>query len=284
MGVAGCRRKESSVEVGSRRVIAGVSGSVRSLGALRAGVAEARANEAELVAVLAWAPAGGEFAYMRAPCPLLLRLCEEAAQEGIREAFDAAFGGVPWDVPVRMLVVRARPGQVLVDMADRPDDLLVVGCGGRSRLGRTVHGAVTRYCIAHAHCPVLAVPPPDLITDMRSWPHRWRPEVFNAPLAGAKIATGDQADAEAAEGTASRAIAPTRPRPAAAPPSVRPGPEGASAMAHLPAYRGAPYYQPRPPSRRYRALRQLRLALTLAAVIAVIVFSWILLSHGTSWP
>jgi nucleotide-binding universal stress UspA family protein len=176
------------VEVSSGRVIAGVSGSVRSLGALRAGVVEARSSGAELVAVLAWAPSGGEFAYMRAPCPMLLRLCEEAAQERVREAFDAAFGGIPWDVSVRMLVVRARPGQVLVDMADRPDDLLVVGCGGRSRLGRTVHGSVTRYCIAHARCPVLAVPPPELIADMRSWPHRWRPELITAPLAGAKTA------------------------------------------------------------------------------------------------
>jgi hypothetical protein len=58
---------------GSRRVIAGVSGSLRSLGALRTGVAEARSAGAALQAVLAWAPAGGEVAYMRAPCPLLLR-------------------------------------------------------------------------------------------------------------------------------------------------------------------------------------------------------------------
>ena len=78
--------------VGSRRVIAGVSGSLRSLGALRAGMAEARSSGAALLAVLAWAPAGGEAAYLRAPCPLLLRLWQRAAQERMREAFDAAFG------------------------------------------------------------------------------------------------------------------------------------------------------------------------------------------------
>ena len=54
---------------GSRRVIAGVSGSLRSLGALQAAVAEARSAEVPLVAVLAWAPAGGEIAYLRAPAP-----------------------------------------------------------------------------------------------------------------------------------------------------------------------------------------------------------------------
>jgi nucleotide-binding universal stress UspA family protein len=172
------------VMTGGKRVIAGVSGSLRSLGALRAGVAEARSRGAELLAVLAWAPAGGEVAYMRAPCPLLLRLWERAAKERMRDSFDAAFGGIPADVKVRTMVVRARPAPLLVELADRPDDLLVVGYGGRSRLGCAVHGAVTRYCMAHARCPVLAVPPPELIGELRPWPHHWRPEDFTVPLAG----------------------------------------------------------------------------------------------------
>jgi len=46
-------REGSSVAAGSRRVIAGVSGSLRSLGALRAAVAEARSARAGLLAVLA---------------------------------------------------------------------------------------------------------------------------------------------------------------------------------------------------------------------------------------
>ncbi len=144
---------------GSRRVIAGVSGSLRSLGALRAAAAEARSNGATLLAVLAWAPAGGELAYMRAPCPVLLKLWEQDALERLRDAFDAAFGGIPLGVAVRKLVVRGRPGPLLVELADQPDDLLVVGCGGRSGLSCVVHGSVTRYCLAHARCPVLAVPP-----------------------------------------------------------------------------------------------------------------------------
>ena len=150
---------------GGRRVIAGVSGSLRSLGALRAAVAEARSAGAALLAVLAWAPAGGEIAYKRAPCPLLLRLWEQEARERIRDAFDEAFGGIPSGVAVRLMVVRAPPGPALVELADQPDDLLVVGYGGRSRLGCAVHGSVTRYCMAHAHCPVLAVPPPELIRE-----------------------------------------------------------------------------------------------------------------------
>ena len=169
---------------GSRRVIAGVSGSLRSLGALRAAVAEARSAGAALLAVLAWAPAGGEIAYLRARCPLLLRLWEQEARERLRDAFDQAFGGLPEGVAVRQLVVRAPPGPALVELADRRDDLLVVGYGGRSRLGYAVHGTVTRYCLAHARCPVLTVPPPELIRELRSRRHHWRPEDFAVPLAG----------------------------------------------------------------------------------------------------
>jgi nucleotide-binding universal stress UspA family protein len=172
------------VAAGRRRVIAGVSGSLRSLGALRAAVAEARSAGAALQAVLAWSPAGGEIAYRRAPCPVLLRLWEQEACERLRDAFDEAFGGVPDGVAVQTMVVRAPPGPALVELADQHDDLLVVGYGGRSRLGYTVHGTVTRYCMAHARCPVLTVPPPDLIRELRPRRHHWRPEDFAIPLAG----------------------------------------------------------------------------------------------------
>ena len=60
----------------TRRVIAGVSGSVRSLAALRAGAAEARSAGAELLPVLAWTPVGGEMAYLpvlAVPAPEMIR-------------------------------------------------------------------------------------------------------------------------------------------------------------------------------------------------------------------
>ena len=91
---------------------------------------------------------------------LLLRLWEEAVCARLRDGFDEAFGGMPGGVAVRLIVVRARPGPALAELADQPDDLLVVGYGGWSRLGCAVHGSVTRYCMAHARCPVLAVPLP----------------------------------------------------------------------------------------------------------------------------
>jgi nucleotide-binding universal stress UspA family protein len=251
------------VAVDSRRVIAGVSGSLRSLGALRAGVAAARSSGSTLLAVLAWAPAGGELAYMRAPCPFLLGLWEQDAQERLLGTFDAVFGGIPDGVTVQMMVVRAPPGPLLVDLADQPDDLLVVGCGGRSALSYVVHGSVTRYCLAHARCPVLAVPPPELIADVRPWRHRWRPDDF------ADLPTGPE-------------LAHRHGRAVAAP-SKGAGPDGALARSDLPnAYRGAPYYQPRAPTRRQRALGRLRLALIMVAAILLVIIAGILLVHSST--
>jgi|SRR5215472_1053186 len=166
-----------------RRVIAGVSGSLRSLGALRAAVQEARSVDAVLLPVLAWAPPGGELAYLRAPCPWLLGRWEQEAHQRLRRAFEDAFGGLPADIVVHPMVVRAAPGPLLVELADRRDDVLVVGCGGWNRLASIFHGSVARYCMAHARCPVMAVPPPDLITHLRPWRHHWRPEDFTVPLA-----------------------------------------------------------------------------------------------------
>ena len=166
--------------VGTRRVIAGVNGSVRSLAALRAGAAEARSAGAELLPVLAWTPAGGELAYARSPCPLLLRVWEQDARDRLRAALGEAFGGLPGGLVVDPVIVRGPPGPALVWIAGRPGDLLVVGCGGWGWLGRAVHGAVSRYCLAHARCPVLAVPAPEMIRELRSR-HHWRPGDFAAP-------------------------------------------------------------------------------------------------------
>jgi hypothetical protein len=57
------------------------------------------------------------------------------------------------------MVERGAPGRVLTVIASDPGDLLVVGTGRRGTLTRVCPGRVSRYCLAHARCPVLAVPP-----------------------------------------------------------------------------------------------------------------------------
>ncbi|HEX9065830.1 MAG TPA: universal stress protein [Streptosporangiaceae bacterium] len=247
---------------GGRRIVAGVSGSLRSLGALRAAVDEARSCGAPVIAVLAWVPTGGEYAYRRAPCPVLLRVWEQAARQRLGEAFDEAFGGVPAGVSVRQVVLRGKPGPVLVELADHPDDLLVVGAGGHGWAGFTRSGGVSRYCLAHARCPVLAVPPPELMAAVGSRPHRWRPEDVATVRGPGTHGRPDPGGA--------CAIAVSQQEPASRP-----------AADHRPvAYRGVPYYQPRRASWRRRMLRRLRLALLLGAAVAVVVLTGLVLANA----
>ena len=58
--------------------------------------------------------------------------------------------------------MRGNAGPVLVAAASRDGDTLVVGAGRRGTFGRLRHGRVGRYCLAHAGCPVIAIPSPVL--------------------------------------------------------------------------------------------------------------------------
>jgi nucleotide-binding universal stress UspA family protein len=163
---------------GPRRVIVGASGSPGSLRALRHAEDLARHSVATLIPVLAWTPPGGDLAARRQPCPALVHVWQEAAWQRLWAALDAAWGEVPADLPLHPVVQRGHPGQVLVGLAAHPDDLLVIGAGRRGALGRMCGAAVSRYCLAHAQCPVLAVPPATLTRHsgqgLHGWPFRRR--------------------------------------------------------------------------------------------------------------
>lgn len=141
------------------RVITGVSGSPRNLPALRYAAALARGQEATLIPVLAWIPPGGGLAERQHPAGYLRRVWQQAAWERLHDALNAAFGGLPADVATEPLVIRGEASRVLVGTAGRPGDLLVIGTGRHGIVGRLAGGNVSRYCLARAGCPVLAVPP-----------------------------------------------------------------------------------------------------------------------------
>jgi len=156
-----------------RRIIVGVHGSLGSLQALRYAADDARQRDVPLLAVTAWIPPGGEMAERRAPSAYLRKVWRDAAWERLRAAFDAGLGGVPADLTVESVVARGETGPVLVDAADQPDDLLIIGTGRRAGFGRMVRRSVSRYCLAHARCPVLAVPPSALMDEMSHPLHSW---------------------------------------------------------------------------------------------------------------
>lgn len=152
----------TSFAVSIERVVVGVSGSVANLTALHAAAHSARKSDVPLLAVSAWVPVGGELAYRRAPCPVLLRVWRDAARDRMRRAFDDAFGGFPDNVTIEVLVIRGAAGPVLTRFADRSGDLLIVGAGRPLPWPR----GVTRYCLRHARCPVQTVEPPAMIRDL----------------------------------------------------------------------------------------------------------------------
>jgi nucleotide-binding universal stress UspA family protein len=160
-----------------RRVFAGVSGSPGSLQALRYAAGLARAHDSELIPVLAWTPPGGDLADRGGPSVYLRQVWKDAAWQRLWHAIELAFGEVPADVPVEPMVVRGEAGSVLVAMANSDGDLLVVGAGRRGMLSRIAACRVSRYCLAHATCPVVAVPPSALAQmgrGLRGWAMRRR--------------------------------------------------------------------------------------------------------------
>ncbi len=54
-----------------------------------------------------------------------------------------------------------------MEIAEDEQDVLVVGAGRRRRLHRVLRPSVSRYCLAHTTCPVLAVPPSPLDAGLR---------------------------------------------------------------------------------------------------------------------
>jgi nucleotide-binding universal stress UspA family protein len=160
----------SAAVSGSGRVIVGVSGSPGSLPALRYAENLARTGEAPLIAVHAWVPPGGELAERRCPSSYLRQAWQEAASQRLHEALDTAWGCVPDGLDLQLITMRGDTGPALVEVADRVGDVLVVGAGRRGRLARLWHGRVSHYCVAHAVCPVVTVPPAALRS--RSLRHR----------------------------------------------------------------------------------------------------------------
>ena len=152
---------------GVDRLIVGTSGSPGSLQALRYAEAVARACEAALIPVIAWEPPGGDRSDRIHFSGDLRQACRDLACQQLRDSLLAVWGEIPGDPRVQPHVARGPAGRVLVDLARRPGDVLVVGAGRRGALARMACSRVSRYCLAHAQCPVLAIPPPVLASELR---------------------------------------------------------------------------------------------------------------------
>ncbi|WP_327582294.1 universal stress protein [Nonomuraea sp. NBC_00507] len=143
-----------SINNAGPRVLVALDGSLASLAALRYAVDEARRREACLHAIRVL-PGAGALPGLDDGDEFFSLL-----RKGAWISFREALGYVPTDVEVSVLVARGEPGPALVDLADREDDLLVLGRGDVGLLGRWRGTATSCYCVAHGRCPVLIVPLP----------------------------------------------------------------------------------------------------------------------------
>jgi nucleotide-binding universal stress UspA family protein len=173
-----CGHQRSVAVPGGPLVIAGVSGSPGSVHALRYAADLARRHDAALVPMLAWLPPGSDLHEHINPSSALRREWKQEAWQRLRDAIDTAFGGFPVSVRTWPLVLRGSAGPALVSLASKASDLLVIGAGRRGALARPVCCPVARHCLAHAHCPVIAIPPPALAQQaghgLRGWVFRHR--------------------------------------------------------------------------------------------------------------
>jgi hypothetical protein len=115
-----------------------------------------------LIPVIAWEPPGGHHDERFQNSGYLRQACQDLACQRLRDALIAVWGEVPNDQRVRPLIARGPTGRVLVDLACQPGDVLILGAGRRGTLARIAMSRVSRYCLAHAQCPILAIPPPAL--------------------------------------------------------------------------------------------------------------------------
>ena len=148
------------------QVVVGIDDSPAGLAALRWAIGLARSRSARLVAVRAWAlglPRHGGRRHRggRSPVVLTFRGTEpsHAARSLARRALSDAAGDVPYDLDVTIQTPEGDPGPVLTQIASGRDDVLVVGSRPGPSLRRAVHGSVSAYVAAHAHCPVTVVRP-----------------------------------------------------------------------------------------------------------------------------
>lgn len=139
------------------RVVVGVSGSPRNLHALRHAVELARSYNATLIAVHVRPAKPRRSPFRRQTIPW-----QQEASIVVRTAFDEGLGGLPPDVDCVLLAAPGHPGRALLAIADRANDVLVLGSARRRHLGLP-KPRVAEYCVTHAACSVLTAPPPPLL-------------------------------------------------------------------------------------------------------------------------
>jgi nucleotide-binding universal stress UspA family protein len=134
-------------------ILVGVDGSEPSIAALSWAVRQAEMSGDRLLAVTAWQVPSDQYwgvrpepAHFGAQAEAIL---SQAVQQAVEESPNLA---------INTLIEEGPPALVLVEEA-RHAGLLVVGNRGQGEFAGMLLGSVSEYCVSHAPCPVVVVPP-----------------------------------------------------------------------------------------------------------------------------
>jgi nucleotide-binding universal stress UspA family protein len=140
-------------------IVVGVDGRPQGDDALRFAIDEAQRTGDTIEVVTAWSmepPAVLPYGWL-STVPTVEQL-QGVAQELQDTTVHRVFEGRP-SMEIACRVVEGDAGSILVEAA-RHARLLVVGTRGLGPVAAAVLGSVSRYCAAHAGCPVVVVPSP----------------------------------------------------------------------------------------------------------------------------
>lgn len=153
-------RSHGGPQMGEQTVVVGVDGSPASFTALRWALWHVGRTGGQVRAVRCFRPvAVPRWEAVVAGEPVRARAEQQVqAQRELDQVVAAALLQVTNPVTLRSQVVHGLAGPALVAEASRAG-LLVVGGHDHRRLRRFTHGSVSGYCIRHASCPVLLIPP-----------------------------------------------------------------------------------------------------------------------------
>jgi nucleotide-binding universal stress UspA family protein len=104
-------------------------------------------------------------------------LTHEWDSQRLRSYTDRLFDELAPDVDWGLEHLAGPPGPVLV-RESQGAQLLILGTGAQTGLARILTGSVSHYCLSHALCPVVAIPPPPdeagRVGGRQGSPRRWR--------------------------------------------------------------------------------------------------------------
>lgn len=144
-----------------RRIVVGYDGSAGARAALEAAIEQAKAWDADIIAV-AGVPAGpvsGALAYMPQHTPPQ-QSNHDQVYDQVKADFDHAmsrFEVAHPGVRIRRVLLDGSGAELLVEFS-RQADLVVVGSRGRGGFKGLLLGSTSQAVLHHASCPVLVVP------------------------------------------------------------------------------------------------------------------------------